>query len=385
MVVLCADRSPESVQTAGSPSAGRARHLSDAAFVTLWPGEMIGRYEVVSLLGCGALGPTYRARDRTLDRDVVIKEFLPWMLALRLDGTNVVAQPAALAGDLDWIRARFVEEATKLRKMPPAPFVVRAIDLFEANGTACVAFDLVPGISLDKRVRTGGPLRPASVERLLNSLIEALSHLHGEGLIHGDIRPANVMLDLIGRPTLLDFGNARSAMASRLPEMAMALRAPGYAAPELVRGEALSTATDVYALAATIHYAITGCAPPDAAERLRADRYQPLAIRARAGLARELLAAIDRALALQPGDRPQTIRVLRALLRSKASNQRAGSTTSRIVSLCKAAVASALIGMPFVGVEPPAAPAPQTSRPVDTKVDTTQTQIERAGLPARER
>ncbi|MBN9485785.1 MAG: serine/threonine protein kinase [Alphaproteobacteria bacterium] len=382
MVALYADGSPGSFPpVAESPPADRARPLSDAAFVTLWRGDTIGRYEVVSLLGCGAVGPTYRARDRELGRNVVIKEFLPWTLALRRDGVNVVAQPPSLAGHLDWIRARFVEEGVKLREMPPAPFVVRAVDMFEANGTACVAFDLVSGASLDKRVKTGGVLRPATVERLLNALIEALGHLHGEGLLHGDIRPANIMLDLIGRPTLIDFGNARAAMASRLPEH-QALMALGYTAPELIRGEPASTATDVYALAATIHYAITGRAPPDAAERLQGDRYEPLAALAPAGHARELLSGIDRALSLQPGDRPQTIRILRALLRPKAPASKVAATRPIFTNLWKAAAAATLIIVPSKSVGPPAASQPPKSPPASMKTGVDAKQ--RADQPARE-
>lgn len=383
MVALCADRSPGPFQTEESPSDVAARHLSDAAFVTLWRGDTIGRYEVVSLLGCGALGPTYHARDRTLGRNVVIKEFLPWTLALRRDGTNVIAHPPTLTGDLEWIRARFIEEGIKLREMPPAPFIVRAVDMLEANGTSCIVFDLVSGISLDKRVKTGGTLRSASVERLLNSLIEALSCLHGEGLLHGDVQPANVMLDLIGRPTLIDFGIARTAMASRLGTMA-ALYVPGYAAPELARGEPPSTATDIYALAATIYYAITGRAPPDAAERLRADRYEPLTTLAPAGFSRELLAGIDRALALQPGDRPQTIRILRALLRPKASMQKAGPARSLLASLWKVFVAVvALVIVPCTSVEPPVSPGPQPSSRADAKAKSAPTGD--SGQPRREK
>ena len=382
MVALYADGSPGSFPPAAeSPPADHARPLSDAAFVTLWRGDTIGRYEVVSLLGCGAVGPTYRARDRELGRNVVIKEFLPWTLALRRDGINVVAQPPSLAGHLDWIRARFVEEGTKLREMPPAPFVVRAVDMFEANGTACVAFDLVSGVSLDKRVKTGGVLRPPTVERLLNALIEALSHLHGEGLLHGDIRPANILLDLIGRPTLIDFGNARAAMASRLPEQ-QALMAMGYTAPELIRGEPASTATDIYALAATIHYAITGRAPPDAAERLQGDRYEPLATLAPAGHARELLSGIDRALSLLPGDRPQTIRILRALLRPRAPAPKAAATRPIFTNLWKAAAAATLIIVPSKSAGLPAAAQPQSSSPASMKTGVDATQ--RAEQPARE-
>ena len=347
---------------------GRGRHPSDAAFVTLWPGDMIGRYEVVSLLGCGMLGPTYRARDPTVGRNVVIKEFLPWTMALRRDGTNVVAQPATLAPDLDFIRARFVQESTRLRDMPPAPSVVRAIDLFEANGTSCAVFDLVSGISLDRRVRTSGVLRPATVQRLVSSLVEGLAHLHDEGLLHGDIRPANVMLDLIGRPTLIGLANAKAAMASRLPETAPSLRTAGYAAPELVRGAAPDTASDVYALAATIHYAITGRAPPDALERLRADQYEPLIGLAPAGFARELLAGIDRALALHPGDRPQTISVLRALLRPRAP-ARPPAWKSLSARLWTAAAAAVLIAVPSSSTEPPTSPAPETSRSADVRAD----------------
>lgn len=338
MVVRPADISPGSSRTTASEPAGRRRHLSDAAFVTLWPGETIGRYEIMSLLGCGALGPTYCARDRTLGRDVVIKEFLPWTLALRPDGLNVVAYPPSMADALDWMRARFFEEGVRLRDLPPAPFVARAIDAFDANGTSCVVFNLVPGISLERRVRTGGVLRPATVERLLGSLVEALTHLHDQDLLHGDIRPCNVMVDLSGRPTLIDFGNARAAMTQRLPDLAPP-RVLAYTAPELSRGGPATTATDIYALAATIHYAITGRAPPDAAERLRADRYEPLARLVPSGFAREVLTGIDRALTLHPGDRPQSVQILRALLRPRTPT-RSGSARSRFSRLWMAAAAA---------------------------------------------
>jgi serine/threonine protein kinase len=338
MVVPRADISPGSPRTAASEPTGRRRQLSDAAFVTLWPGETIGRYEIMSLLGCGALGPTYCARDRTLGRDVVIKEFLPWTLALRPDGVNVVPYPPSMADDLDWMRARFVEEGMRLHDLPPAPFVARVIDAFDANGTSCVVFNLVPGITLERRVRTGGVLRPATVERLLGSLVEALSHLHGQGLLHGDNRPANIMVDLSGRPTLIDFGNARAAMAQRLAGMAPP-RPPGYTAPELSLGGPATTATDIYALAATVYYAITGRAPPDAAERLQTDRYEPLTGLALSGFAPEVLAGIDRALTLHPGDRPQSIRILRALLRPRTS-ARSGLTRSRFSRLWTAAAAA---------------------------------------------
>jgi serine/threonine protein kinase len=271
---------------------------------------------VVSLLGCGALGPTYRARDRVLGRDVAIKEFLPWNLALRSDGIHVVAQPPRLADRFDRIRRRFVEEGERLCTAPRAPFVAHAIDLFDAHGTSCIVFDLVLGISLDRRVRSGGALSPPLVVRLLRALVEALSHLHGEDILHGDIRPANIILDMAARPTLIDFGIARGFMAASRSGGAV-LRAPGYTAPELANGGTPDTASDIYALAATIYDAITGRPPPDAAGRLRTDTYRSLVSLAPAGFNSDLLAVIDRALALLPGDRPQTMRVLRALLRGK--------------------------------------------------------------------
>src|SRR4029077_17253862 len=121
----------------------------DLDFVALQPGQMIGRYEIVAILGQGGFGITYRARDAQLDREVAIKEYLPSALAVRVNGVTVLPRTTKLADDFTWGRERFVEEGRTLATLQRAPAIVRVFDFLEANGTAYIIMELVPGETLE--------------------------------------------------------------------------------------------------------------------------------------------------------------------------------------------------------------------------------------------
>ncbi len=129
-------------------------------FVALQPGQTIGRYEIVATLGQGGFGITYRARDSQLDREVAIKEYLPPALAIRQDGTTVLPRTTKLADDFTWGRERFVEEGRTLATLDRAPAIVRVYDFLEANGTAYIVMELVPGETLEHRLKSAGKLGP---------------------------------------------------------------------------------------------------------------------------------------------------------------------------------------------------------------------------------
>ena len=360
----------DSPETAPLPPAAVGQALRGALPI----GTRLRGYEVISVLGQGAFGITYRARDTTLERDVAIKEYLPTALALREDDKIVVPRSPATAEEFVWGRDRFVDEARTLARLEHAPAVVRVHDFLEANGTAYMVMALVEGETLDRRIRRDGPVPPAAVERLLHRLLDGLEQVHGVGFVHRDIKPANIILDAGGEPTLVDFGSSRAALAGRTAAMT-AVFTPGYAAVEQFRAGKQGPCTDIYALSATVYDAITGAPPPSAFARVLDDTYVPLATLRPAGFAPALLAAIDAGLAVRAADRPQSIAAWRQLLATTddritvewqpppavdtpASSQRAAPRTRLYIGIAVAVLVLAAGGTVAL------APHPQPSAPV---------------------
>lgn len=284
-----------------------------ADFVALRPGQAVGRYEVLGVLGHGGFGITYRALDRQLGRDVALKEYLPAALAVRQDGTTVMPRSSDEAEDFSWGRARFVEEGRTLARLQKSPAIVRVFDFLEFNGTAYIVMELVHGETLERHLARTGPLTPASVGRLLWPLLAGLDRVHANGFLHRDIKPANILVDDEGDPTLIDFGASRAAIADHSAALT-AVFTPGYAAGEQVTSARQGPWTDIYALSATLYHAIGGRPPPNVFDRMVEDRYEPLARLRPVGFSLRLLQGIDAGLAVKAGDRPQTIAHWRRLL-----------------------------------------------------------------------
>ena len=291
--------------------------VGETDFVALAPGKTIGRYEIVSILGQGGFGITYRARDEQLHRDVAIKEYLPSALAIRQDGATVLPRSTKVAEDFAWGRQRFVDEGRTLATLQRAPAIVRVFDFLEANGTAYIVMELVPGHTLEERLRNG-PLTPPEVDKVLWPLLDGLEQVHATGFLHRDIKPANILLDANGNPTLIDFGASRAAMmgkdgAGRSQAMT-AIFTPGYAAAEQMTSAKQGPWTDIYGLSATLYHAITGRTPPSAFDRMLDDEYQPLGQLQPAGFLPGLLVGLDAGLAVRATDRPQSIAGWRPIL-----------------------------------------------------------------------
>lgn len=282
-------------------------------YVSLKAGQMIGRYEIVSVLGQGGFGITYRARDVQLGREVAIKEYLPSALAVRQDGSTVLPRTTKMADDFGWGRDRFVTEGRTLASLHRVPAIVQVFDFLEANGTAYIVMELLSGATLEDRINTGGRLKPEEVDRILWPLLDGLEQVHAAGFLHRDIKPANILLDAAGSPTLIDFGASRAAMVGRTAAMT-AIFTPGYAAAEQMTSAKQGPWTDIYGLAATIYHAIAGKAPPNAFDRMLDDSYEPLGKLAPAGFSPGLLAGIDAGLTVVARDRPQSIAGWRPIL-----------------------------------------------------------------------
>src|SRR5713226_675386 len=327
---------------------------SPVDFVALSAGRTIGRYEVVSVLGQGGFGITYRARDSQLGREVAIKEYLPLALAVRQDGTTVLPRSTGAAEDFTWGRERFVAEGRTLASLQDAPAIVRVFDFLEANGTAYIVMQLLHGETLEDRIAKNGKLTAEEVDRILWPLLDGLEQVHNAGFLHRDIKPANILLDAAGNPTLIDFGASRAAMAGRSTPLT-AIFTPGYAAAEQMTSAKQGPWTDIYGLSATLYHAIAGQTPPSAFDRMLDDAYQPLAELNPAGFAGGVLAGVDAGLAVAARDRPQSIAGWRPILGMSAAPE-ADSTV-----VMGKALEVRPVGRHVSTLPPPAAPG--TGRP----------------------
>lgn len=274
---------------------------------TLRLGTQLRDYEILSVLGSGGFGITYKARDKRLDTIVALKEYFPVQLATRQDDQTVVSR-ASVAGDglYDWGLEKFRHEGVSLAKVAH-PNIVGVNHIFEANNTSYMVLDYIDGQSMVAWLRSrGSPPSQEQLEDLLWPLFNATRAIHEHDLLHRDIAPKNIMLTKSMDPILIDFGAARHLVAQHSRTLAH-VYTPGYAACEQYSNKGQGAWTDIYALAATIYDAITGRPPPDGLERVMEDRCVP-AVKAAAGAySQQFLAAIDWGLKPMPKDRPQSI------------------------------------------------------------------------------
>ena len=145
--------------------------MEDPAYPYALPtGCRLHWYVLERVLGQGGFGITYRARDAQLGRDVAVKEYLPSALAVRQDGVTVLPRTTKMADDFTWGRDRFVAEGRTLASLEHAPAIVPVFDFLEANGTAYIVMKLVPGDTLENRIKQG-PLSPAEIDRIFQKMV----------------------------------------------------------------------------------------------------------------------------------------------------------------------------------------------------------------------
>ena len=278
-------------------------------------GTMLGEFELTSLLGEGGFGIVYLANDHSLQRRVALKEYMPSVLAARAGASQVQVKSERHRETFEAGRKSFINEARLLAQFDH-PSLVKVYRFWEANGTAYMVMPFYEGKTLKDQLKAlGSPPTEAWLRTLLNPLTEALAVIHREQCYHRDIAPDNVMM-LAGsnRPLLLDFGAARRVIGDMTQALTVILK-PGYAPVEQyaeIPGMKQGPWTDVYALAAVVHFAIIGKTPPPSVGRLLGDTYVPLAQAAAGRYSETFLKAIDHALVVKPEDRTQSIAQLRA-------------------------------------------------------------------------
>jgi hypothetical protein len=215
------------------------------------------RYRIVSLLGQGGMGAVYRAWDTRLNIPVALKEMVP--------------QPGLDHTTLAQLRQQFQQEAVVLARLSH-PHLVRVTDFFEEGGNAYLVMDFVEGESLADRITQQGPLPEPEALAWAGQLLDALAYCHGQGLLHRDVKPQNVIIRPDGKAVLVDFGLVK-LWDPRDPHTRTAMRGmgtPEYAPPEQYETEAGHTdpRSDIYSLGATLYHALTGQAPPTATLRM---------------------------------------------------------------------------------------------------------------------
>jgi serine/threonine protein kinase len=295
------------------PDSGAASSSAGSSGNALAVGTKLGEFEITSVIGEGGFGIVYLALDHSLQRRVALKEYMPAALAAR-DGTTHVHVKSARYHDTFQVGLRsFINEARLLAHFDH-PSLVKVYRFWEEHGTAYMVMPFYDGVTLKDKLRSiGEPPSEAWLMWLLGSLTEALAVTHVESCFHRDIAPDNVIL-LASRPVLVDFGAARRVIGDMTQALTVILK-PGYApveqyaeSPNMKQG----AWTDVYALAATMHFAITGKTPPPSVGRLMGDTYVPLEQVAAGRYSPRFLQALDRALRVRPEDRTPTIDALRA-------------------------------------------------------------------------
>ncbi len=275
--------------------------------------SMLRQYKVLEILGEGGFATTYLAIDTSLQKKFAIKEYCPPEFAFR-EGATIRIKPGCI-DNFSWGRDRFLEEARVLARFNH-PNVVSVNQIFEENNTAYMVLEYQSGRSLEAWLKEfDGPPNQDELDLVLRPLLSALDAIHRNNVLHRDIAPDNLYIRDDGTPVLLDFGSAKEAVAARTKAVSAVVK-DGFSPPEQysTRGTAQGPWTDIYALAATIYYAITKKTPPGSTERLMEDDLPPISVLAPTGFRASFLNAIDWGLKLPPKERPQSIDAWRDML-----------------------------------------------------------------------
>ena len=211
------------------------------------PGRLVGgRYRLLARLGSGGMGRVWRAGDEALRIEVAIKEV--WL-------------PATPGPDADERLRRAEREARNAARLRDHPNVVAVHDVVVEDGVPWTVMQLVAGHTLEEHVEEFGPLSVAHVALIAGALLDALEAAHAAGIVHRDVKPANVMLADDGQVLLTDFGIALANADTALTAAGSFLGSVEYIAPERARGTEGLPASDLFSLGVTLFQAVEGFSP----------------------------------------------------------------------------------------------------------------------------
>jgi eukaryotic-like serine/threonine-protein kinase len=276
--------------------------------MTTHPQVLLERYEVGRLLGVGGMAEVFEGRDRLLARRVAIKVPL-----------------SQYAHDPEFVH-RFRREAQAAASLSH-PGVVAVYDTGAEDGTHFIVMEYVEGRTLKDVIRAEAPLYPDRAAEITADVCAALAAAHARGIVHRDVKPANIMLMPDGRVKLMDLGIARAAAGETVTQTAAMLGTAQYLSPEQAQGQAVDYRSDLYSLGCCLYEMLTGTVPFRGAtpvaiayRHVREDPAPPRLLNP--DIPASLEAVCLKAMAKRPEDRYQTAAELRADLERARAGQR---------------------------------------------------------------
>jgi serine/threonine protein kinase len=292
-------------------------------------GTRLGEYEIEGVIAHSSVALVYRAYDRVLKLHVAIKEYLPDTLVLRSDGMRVVLREREQAQCFERGRQAFVHESRTLAHCDH-PSLLRVMRILHHHGTVSRVMRGCAGPTLaDHRLTLSGPPDATALRVWLDGLLGALAELHARGVVHGAVSPGKILMVPGRGPVLMGSDAVRAALISGSTRSMMASLAPGFMPIEQREPSAdrpLGPWTDLYALAATLHFFVGGqmpsMTPADSPQS-----FEPLGVlwrRLHGGLAAApaWLSVLDACLDDSVQHRPQSVAQLRALLEAQDAASR---------------------------------------------------------------
>ena len=264
-------------------------------------GKQIAHYQITEKLGEGGMGVVYRAEDTKLHRTVALK-FLP---------------PEATRNEED--RQRFVGEARAAAGLDH-PNICTVYEIGEDDDRLYISMAYIEGESVKERIDRDGALSPLDAARVGHQMAEGLAAAHDKGIVHRDIKSANVMFDTRGQARIMDFGLAHSDGAEVLDSDSSTAGTIAYASPEQTSGETTDFRTDIWSFGVTLYEMVTGELPfrgdyPSAIIYSVLNEPQKPATELKPDLPPEIDAVISRCLAKDPKDRFKDTHELAAAMR----------------------------------------------------------------------
>ena len=309
-----ADPRPPAAPPAAGPAPGVAVPRLEP---TLPEGLRLGAFEIKGVIAHSRVAVIYRVSDHSLGIPAAIKEYMPVGVARRGNAHQVVPVEAWHEDTIDLGRRAFFAESRALARCDD-PALLRVTQLWEINGTAYRVMPLYSGKRLvDLRREMKAPIGEAAVRAMLERLLDALGAYHASAGVHGNVTPMNILMPALDRPVLLGPGKASVLLATELGEPVRSDFEAAFAAPEqheAADAAVIGPSADLFGLAQTLRYCITGAAPIGH-ESLRASIHRLLGAGVVSNYSDALLDALSSATATAPAERPQSLDEFRQRLR----------------------------------------------------------------------